>query len=89
MKSLDAASKHLKECRRLLITRLNLMWLLTRSHDMINHSLRALVGGGGAVGMTMKYSQGLYRCLKVLEIQHYRFKALNSLKNSIFFGFGT
>ena len=28
------------------------MWLLTRSHNMINHGLRALVGGG-PVGMTM------------------------------------
>ena len=31
--------------RRLAITRLYSMWLLTRSHKMINHGLRALLWG--------------------------------------------
>ena len=47
VKNPDAPSKCWKEGRRLVITRLYLMWLLTRSHNMINHSLCVLVRGSG------------------------------------------
>ena len=51
----SAMSQHCEEpeCwmedRRLVITWLFSICLLTGSHNMINHSLRALVGGGGCV----------------------------------------
>ena len=41
----DAPSKHYKEGRRLVTKQLNSMWLLLHSHNMINHSLSALVWG--------------------------------------------
>ena len=47
MTNLDTPSKQRKEGHQFVITWLNLMWLLTHSHNMINHDLHALVHGCG------------------------------------------